>query len=47
MAYVPQEYPPSRPGIKTLLVVVTMVVLLIVYQFWAELTSLVSVGPVA
>jgi hypothetical protein len=42
MAYVPQEYPPSRPGIQTLLVAVTVVVLFIVYQFWAELTSLAS-----
>ena len=42
MAYVPQDYPPSRPGIQTLLVAVTMVVLFIVYKFWAELTSLVG-----
>ncbi|MGE5539311.1 MAG: hypothetical protein ACM30I_11895 [Gemmatimonas sp.] len=47
MAYVPQEYPPSRPGIKTLFVVVGMVVLFIAYTFWAELTSLVGAGAVA
>ena len=34
----------SRPGIKTLLMIIGAIVLFIVIKFWSELKSLVGLG---
>jgi hypothetical protein len=42
MDYVPENMPASRPGIKTLLIVIAAIALFVVIQFWAPLKA--SVG---
>jgi hypothetical protein len=43
MLSTPLEYPPSRPGIKTLLITVAMVVVFFIVKFWTELQAVVGV----
>ncbi|HTI87299.1 MAG TPA: hypothetical protein VL966_11895 [Alphaproteobacteria bacterium] len=43
MAYVPQEYPASRPGIPTLVVSIAAVILFVAVIYWTELKSLFGV----
>jgi hypothetical protein len=43
MLSAPLEYPPSRPGIKTLLIGIAMVLVFFIVKFWTELMAAVGV----
>jgi hypothetical protein len=43
MLSAPLEYPPSRPGIRTLLIAIAMVVVFFIVKFWTELQAVVGV----
>lgn len=42
MLSAPIEYPPSRPGMPTLLIGIAMVVLFFIVKFWTELKAVVG-----
>lgn len=42
MLSAPPEFPPSRPGITTLLVGIAMVVVFFIVKFWTELKAVVG-----
>jgi hypothetical protein len=43
MLSAPLEYPPSRPGIKTLLIGISLVVVFFIVKFWTELKAVVGI----